>query len=173
VNGWILRLHGWDERLLTAVVRRRRPRLDRFMRAMTRLCEPSAMLLTGILLLAGVIPIPDEIARDAAFSLLLSHCFVQILKRTVTRPRPVLPAEIESLAPAPDRFSFPSGHAAAALALALPIALWLPLPSGALVLALALVVGISRSYLGVHHPGDVLAGWALALLAALVVVPGG
>ena len=31
-------------------------------------------------------------------------------------------------------------------------------------LALAALTGVSRCYLGVHYPGDVLAGWALAWL---------
>ena len=33
-----------------------------------------------------------------------------------------------------------------------------------LALGIGLAVGFSRCYLGVHYPGDVLAGWLLAVL---------
>lgn len=36
--------------------------------------------------------------------------------------------------------------------------------AGSLLLPLAAVIGLSRCYLGVHYPGDVLAGWLLALI---------
>ena len=61
-----------------------------------------------------------------------------------------------------DRFSFPSGHAAAGLAVALPIAVAIGGLLGAAVLLFGLAVGVSRCYLGVHYPGDVLMGWLLA-----------
>ena len=43
-----------------------------------------------------------------------------------------------------------------------PLAQARPSVVGYPVLALGLLVGVSRCYLGVHYPGDVLAGWTLA-----------
>ncbi len=64
-------------------------------------------------------------------------------------------------------YSFPSGHSSTAAAAYPSIALgrprrWLTL----LAVLLPLLVGLSRVCLGVHYPTDVLAGWALGLLAA-------
>ena len=104
-----------------------------------------------------------------------SHLVVQLIKRTVSRGRPRMPSGVQALVQPPDRFSFPSGHAASSLSVALAVAVMLPAPLGALLVGLAMVVGLSRCYLGVHYPGDVLMGWLLALaglLAAGVVVPG-
>lgn len=73
--------------------------------------------------------------------------------------------------------SFPSGHstmsAAAFLTLAMLVASLEPLRrSKALAYALAglvvVGVGFSRVYLGVHWPSDVLAGWCLGALWALI-----
>ncbi len=103
-----------------------------------------------------------------AFSLALSFLLSQVLKRSFSRTRPDLPVGISSLIQAPDRFSFPSGHATGCLSIVLPLALVLPLPLGLLALALGMAVGLTRCYLGVHYPGDVLAGWGLAALAVLL-----
>jgi undecaprenyl-diphosphatase len=99
---------------------------------------------------------------------------VQLLKRTVSRARPRMPEGFAALVQPPDRFSFPSGHAASSLSVALALALVLPGAAAGPLLGLAAVVGMSRCYLGVHYPGDVLAGWTLALLgtAAAGVVLG-
>jgi len=155
----LLRISARDERLLHALVLRRRGWLDRIMRAVTRLGDPaSAIAAAGVLLLIG----SRQAGARAAVALAVSHLAAQAVKRTVNRPRPRMPVGVESLIHAPDRFSFPSGHSAATMSVALPLAASLPLPAAAGVLGLATLVGLSRSYLGVHYPGDVLAGWVLA-----------
>jgi hypothetical protein len=55
--------------------------------------------------------------------------------------------------------------------LVVPLAAALPVAGGSAILGLALLIGLSRCYLGVHYPGDVLTGWTLALLAALSSAP--
>ena len=164
MTAWIIRLHSHDERALHALVLRRRRPLDTAMRALTHAGDAWATIALALALLLA----PDAAVRAAgalaAWALVLSHVGVQVLKRTVSRARPSMPVGCSALVHAPDRFSFPSGHAAASLSVALGLLSIVSPPAGVALVALALVVGISRCYLGVHYPGDVVAGWALALL---------
>lgn len=97
-----------------------------------------------------------------------SHVAVQILKRTVARPRPCDPCGRPlALVDLPDPFSFPSGHAAAASAVAATVALHTPLLAPVL-LPLAAAVAASRVTLRVHHRSDVVAGAGLGLTGAII-----
>ena len=81
--------------------------------------------------------------------------------------------------PLPDSYSFPSGHALYAAcfygALAwlvgeriqnksLRILIW------SLAVSLAFLIGLSRVYLGVHYPSDIIAGFAAAVVWILTVI---
>lgn len=103
--------------------------------------------------------------RDTLVVLVTSHLAVQLLKRTIGRPRPSRGTSCVAMIREPDRFSFPSGHAAAALSVAIGFGVGFP-SFAPLVFGVALLAGFSRVVLGVHYPGDVLAGQGLALLAA-------
>jgi len=109
--------------------------------------------------------------------LLVSGVCVHVLKRVVERPRPI--SEFAPLIEAGKVHvrvlgehlrlkSFPSGHAQTAFAVAVYVAL-LVRPWGALVLLLAGAVGLSRVYVGVHFPLDVLAGAAIGAGTSILI----
>jgi undecaprenyl-diphosphatase len=108
------------------------------------------------------------VAVQAAWALAISHLIVQVIKRNVGRARPGERVPLKSHVELPDRFSFPSGHAAAVMSVAFIHAanfhsLGLPM------LALAALVGFSRVRLGVHYPGDVLVGQFIAIATGIAV----
>ncbi len=123
-------------------------------------------------ILATVLPLflgVAIVARQALVTLAVSHLIVQIIKRTVGRPRPSHGLNGAALVAEPDRFSFPSGHAAAAMSVAFVYAAAFPSLAVPLVL-FAGAVGISRVFLGVHYPGDVLIGQLIAVLTGLLAL---
>ena len=166
---WNVRLGGVDQRLFLALLSRRRPWMDRVMRAVTVLAETPVIVAISLVLASGAVPNMASVGAEALAVLIVSHTLVQVVKRLATRPRPRLPVGVRSIIQPPDRFSFPSGHATAALAVALPLAGAVSPGVAALVLCLALTVGVSRCYLGIHYPGDVLCGWGLATITWAVV----
>jgi undecaprenyl-diphosphatase len=115
------------------------------------------------------VPSLESVGANALLFLVLSHAVVQMVKRTVSRPRPSVHADGITLGVEPDRFSFPSGHSAAAMSVAIAYAMAFPL-FAAPALTLAMLVGASRVMLGVHYPGDVVMGQALAAATAWLVL---
>lgn len=173
MSGLRMRLTEVDERLLQKLVLRRRPAADVTMRIVTRLGDPLVVTSLTLALALGAVPHLQEAGELAMWCLIASHVLVQLIKRRVCRPRPRLPVGLGFLIEPEDRFSFPSGHAAGALSVALPMAVALDGVLGPLVLAVGLLVGVSRCYLGVHYPGDVVVGWCLASVAFLAAPMGG
>ena len=101
-------------------------------------------------------------------ALLLAQILSGPLKDLADRPRPpVRFPDIHALAALPANGSFPSGHAM--LAAAVAGALWWSSRAAALALAaFALLIGLSRVWLGMHYPSDVLAGFAVGAALGLV-----
>lgn len=93
-----------------------------------------------------------------------SYLLNMTIKLIVRRRRPELPG-LPPLARTPTRLSFPSAHTATAFAGALSYSR-LGLPATPLY-GLAAATGISRLYLGLHYPSDVLAGAVLGGTVAL------
>ena len=109
--------------------------------------------------------------RNEAIFLLVANLGSGVLdwsaKAIFARPRP--PLDLVTRITNPESFSFPSGHALSAMVLYTSVALVtarlgpLRLTCAMIVLALVMIptMSITRVYLGVHYPSDVLAGWAL------------
>ena len=86
------------------------------------------------------------------------------VKLAVRRHRPVLDG-LEPLTPTVSRLSFPSAHATTSVAAAKAFSV--VAPAGALYAA-AFALALSRPYLGVHYPSDVVAGAILGTAVAKV-----
>lgn len=91
-----------------------------------------------------------------------------VAKQVFARERPTL---WQSISPE-DGFSFPSAHAMGSMTMAVVVIL-LVWPSRWRWFAIAtmsvftVMVGLSRIYLGVHYPSDILAGWTAASVWAV------
>jgi undecaprenyl-diphosphatase len=110
----------------------------------------------------------------AAAAMGVASVVVHFLKLAFDRERPpVADPHLGSLVPIPGNPSFPSGHSATAFAAATAVAILCP-RMRPWALAIAAAVALSRVYLRVHFPLDVLVGAAvgagLGALCALVVL---
>jgi membrane-associated phospholipid phosphatase len=165
-----------DRRIEHLVALIRTPELDHFFYAVTWL---GSIRVVGVLAIAGaLLALVARRRRDALLLLLVttgSWLSAQGLQLVVTRPRPPL-ADARVLETS---FSFPSGHATLSAAFYGAAAYFLiralhrdvaKIFIGILAGVLVLFVGVSRAYLGVHFPSDVLAGWMLGALWLAVMV---
>lgn len=90
------------------------------------------------------------------------------LKHAFSLARPTLLPHLDSVT----TYAFPSGHSANTTALVGALALlagrrWAWAPA----VVVAGLVGVSRTWLGVHWPTDVLGGWMVGCAAVLIAAP--
>ena len=110
--------------------------------------------------------------RPAGFavliSLLINLCITNLtLKPLIARPRPYLVNDALSiLISRPSEFSFPSGHTSGSLTAAFALYAFVPKKYGISAVVLAFLIAVSRLYVGVHYPTDILGGIAVAIVSS-------
>lgn len=144
--------------------------LDSLMTAFTHLGDSGVLFLVAAI---GMLCFPRtrRAGQVALTAIVIGFlCTNVVLKHLVSRPRPWLDvAGLIPLIEEADPNSFPSGHTCAAFAFAVALLHTLPVRWGkALALGTAVLMGLSRLYVGVHYPTDVLAGALIGLLAGWV-----
>ena len=162
-----------DAAILQALEKIRCPFLDVFFGIFTALGEE--------LIVAGIIAViyicfSKRIGEQALVTVMTASCFTTGIKSAVRRTRPYAAGTVSrvdidnvlvSTADLDADMSFPSGHATATSGFFATLAIRIRKP---LVIALSAVfvflVILSRLYLGVHYPTDVLTGLAIGTACA-------
>jgi undecaprenyl-diphosphatase len=135
--------------------------MNLFFRTITQIGGALFISVTTLLLIIFTSNQTRLTAISSAAALALSHIPVQLVKKLFPRKRPYLQIETTKILPNPLKdHSFPSGHTTAVFSVIVPFLLQTP-SLAAVLIPLALSVGISRIYLGLHYPSDVIAGGIL------------
>lgn len=154
---WLLNLDGNILLLIQEFIRN--PIFNPLVIVITTLGNAGAIwiLLTLIML---IIPKTRKVGC-MMFASLIGTLLVNnlLLKNLVARTRPYEVIEgLLFLVPKPGEYSFPSGHAGSSFAAAWVMFRQLPKRYGVPALILAILISLSRLYVGVHYPSDVLFG---------------
>lgn len=107
-------------------------------------------------------------AIASAISLAISHVPVAFAKKLFPRKRPYLNLPKINVTENPLKdHSFPSGHTTAVFSMIIPFIFlnpWLTI----ILITIGLAVGLSRIYLGLHYPSDVIAGCILGCTTGIL-----
>ena len=140
-------------------------RVEKFFHNITDLGSSNILILVALTMLGYLLLVgrPADVLL-ALVTIVGGYTLDVVLKQAFARPRPDVVSHLVDA----HSYSFPSGHAMFATVTYITLALILARMqpgwrlSAYIVLAavlLTLLIGISRLYLGVHWPTDVIAGW--------------
>lgn len=162
-----------DEFILQALEKIRCPFLDVFFGIFTALGEE--LIIAGIIAVVYIC-FHKRAGEQALLTVLTASCVTAGVKSAVRRNRPFVDGAVSkvdidnafvSTADLDPDMSFPSGHATATSGFFATAAIRLRRPLAIVSCALfTLLVMLSRLYLGVHYPTDVLTGLAIGLACA-------
>jgi membrane-associated phospholipid phosphatase len=130
----------------------------------------NGMLWNGMAVVGGTLSARRRDDYVRAIEIVLLTLFINsVVKQTVRRARPVFEEELPALTPVLSGRSYPSAHASTSFAGARALAAaGLPGPPLHVV---AVAMALSRPYLGVHYPSDILAGALLGDAVGRLMTP--
>jgi len=162
------RIHHFERRLFTRIFRQgERRAVIPLARALSRSGDVYLYLMVPLLLWLLDVPSLGNFLTLLLVAFAIERTLYRSIKNTLKRPRPpnAIPG-FNSLIVASDKFSFPSGHSSGAFLLATALVVVYGGPVLAIYLWAA-GVALSRVLLGVHFPGDILAGALMGSSIAL------
>lgn len=121
------------------------------------------MLFFGRSRMSGITATVSMIIGLLITNLTLKNLFARI------RPYEVF-NDLQLIVEKESEFSFPSGHACASFAAAFVFYKMLPGKIGIPAMILALLIAVSRLYVGVHYPTDVIFGILCGMLSAVLAM---
>jgi undecaprenyl-diphosphatase len=168
-------LSAFDQAVLNDLHGLHQPGLDAFMRQVTRLGNPLALEVLAVVACLAFLRLRQFRATSLMAAAALGGFLLgEATKVLVGRARPDVSWR---LIERPDSASYPSGHALNSMSIYGTAALltarrlrrrWVGGLLVGLAVTLALLIGLSRSYLGVHWPSDVVGGWCAGLACVLL-----
>ena len=114
---------------------------------------------------------PDQVIALAAALGAESLIVNQGIKRLVRRQRPTDVGDPRYDVRKPSTSAFPSGHASSAAMAATILIAWDGRRWAPLWVSVAAIVGVSRAYVRIHHPSDVVGGAVVGLALAALCTP--
>ncbi len=162
-------LNTWDAKLFSMIYHMSgRKKVDWFLYHLSRLGDGYVYVLLGLLVLIFDFEVGRKLFPAGLIAFVIDMSVYYYLKHKIRRVRPFeFNTNIKSLIRPPDKFSFPSGHAAGAFLVAVIMGQFYPLLSMSYYL-LASLVGFSRVYNGVHFPSDVVAGMVIGFTSGKI-----
>lgn len=133
-------------------------------------CGDFGMSWLVVILITNLNPSTRSMSIDMLIALLASTIIGQVtIKTFVKRERPCHTyKDVEMLVPIPSDYSFPSGHTTSSFACSVVMFLYNPL-LGLIGFLYAILTAISRMYLFVHYPSDVVFGMILGNIIGILV----
>lgn len=151
----------WGIEVIVAIQTIRSPALDAFFQGITFLGDAEFYLLLAPIIIWSV---NYRLGARLGILLLLSSYINEALKNALMQPRPCEPRPDLCIDHA-EGYGIPSGHSQNAVVFWGVIAHWIGKAwAWVAAILLMLLIGLSRIYLGVHFPTDVLAGWAIGIV---------